>query len=85
VAKIVKIPGPGGTPVEGEEIDFTPVQEPFSTYKLEDGYSIRFKAVVTQIIRTTQKDADGNPAYFVRSSNVISVSPPETYKKREVN
>ena len=74
VARIVKIPTPTGT-IEGEEIQFKTQSEPWCSYQLEDGYTIRVKLVVTQIIKTSQKDADGNPVYFARSSNVMAVSP----------
>jgi hypothetical protein len=43
-----------------------------------------FKAVVTQVVRTDQRDETGNPVYVVRSSNVLSISPPETYKRKEI-
>ena len=84
MAKIVKIPGPGGQQVEGEEVDFKAVSEPWCTYQLDDGYTVKMKLVVTQVLKTSQKDADGNPVYVVRSSNILAVSPPETYKRREV-
>lgn len=84
VARIVKLPTPDGKIIEGEEVDFKPTQEPWCVYQLEDGNTIRFKAVVTQIIRTGTRDAQGNPIYVVKSSNVLSISPPETFKRKEL-
>jgi hypothetical protein len=84
VARIVKLPTPEGKIIEGEEVDFKPTQEPWCVYQLEDGNTIRFKAVVTQVIRTENRDAQGNPVYVVRSSNVVSISPPETFKHKEL-
>ena len=84
MARIVKLPTPDGNSIEGEEVDFKPTQEPWCVYQLEDGYTIRFKAVVTQVIRTENRDAQGNPIYVVRSSNVLSISPPETFKRKEL-
>ena len=84
MAKIVKVAGPDGTIIEGEDVDFTPTQEPWGIYRLEDGQTLRFKAVVTQVVRTEKRDNQGDPVYVVRSSNVLSVSPPETYKRKEV-
>ena len=84
MAKIVKIAGPGGQPIEGEEVEFKVVSEPWCTYQLDDGYTVKLKLIVSQVVRTNQRDADGNPVYIVRSSNVLAVSPPETYKRREV-
>jgi len=84
VARIVKIPTQTGQQIEGEEVDFKAVSEPWSVYQLQDGYTVRMKLVVTQIVRTSQRDPDGNPVYIARSSNVMTVSPPETYKKGEL-
>jgi hypothetical protein len=84
LVKIVRIPTPDGHVIEGEEVQFEPQSEPWCVYRLEDGYTVRLKLVATQIIKTTQKDADGNPIYVVKSSNVMGVSPPETFKKREL-
>ncbi len=83
MAKIVKIPTPTGL-VEGEEVLFKTEAEPWCVYQLDDGFTIRLKLVVTQVIKTKQKDADGNPVYIARSSNVMAVSPPETYRRGEV-
>lgn len=84
MAKIVRVPTADGRQVEGEETEFKAVSEPWCVYQLQDGYTIRMKLVVTQVIKTPQKDADGNPVYVVRSSNVLAVSPPDTYKRGEV-
>jgi len=84
VARIVKIPGPEGRQIEAEEVEFKVVAEPWCVYQLDDGYTIKMKLVVTQIVKTDRKDADGNPVYLARSSNVMAVSPPESYKRREV-
>lgn len=84
MAKIIKIPLPDGKVIEGEEIGFKPIEEPWCSYQLDDGHQIRMKLVVTQIVRTGQKDVHGNPVYIARSSNVMAVSPPERYKTGEV-
>lgn len=84
MAKVIRIPTPDGKQIEGEEVDFKPLEEPWCVYQLEDGRQIRIKLVVTQIIKTDQRDPDGNPVYIARSSNVMAVSPAETFKKREL-
>ena len=84
MTKIIRVPTPDGKVIEGEEVEFKPQSEPWCVLQLEDGYTIRMKLVITQVIRTNQKDADGNAVYVVRSSNVIAVSPPETYKRKEL-
>jgi hypothetical protein len=80
----IRIPTPDGRGLEGEEMDFKAVTEPWCVYQLEDGYTVKLRLVVTQVIKTAQKDGDGNPVYAVRSSNVMAVTPPETYKKGDL-
>ncbi len=84
MARIVKVPTPGGSFVDGEEVAFKALDEPWCIYQLDDGYRLRIKLVVTQVIKTTQRDVDGNPVYVARSSNVMAVSPPETYRRGEL-
>ena len=81
MSKIVRMQTPDGKTIEGEEIPFKPESEPWCVYQLDDGYGVRLKLIVTQIIKVPGKDADGNPVYVVRSSNVMAVSPPESYRK----
>ena len=84
MARTVKVATPQGT-IEGEEVDFKALSEPWASLELEDGYSVRLKVVVTQVIRTKQRDPDGNPLYIVRSSNVMAVSPPEAPRRGEIH
>ena len=66
----------GEKEVEAEQISFVPASEPWAEYHLEDGAVIRMKLVATKIYRLEgEKDADGNPAYFIKSSNVTDVTP----------
>ena len=83
MSKIVRMQTPNGI-IEGEEMQFKPESEPWCAYQVEDGHTVRLKLVVTQIIKTPGKDADGNPVYLVRSSNVMAISPPESYRKGQV-
>jgi hypothetical protein len=85
VAKLIRLQAPDGKVLEGEEVGFKPEAEPWCVYQLEDGHTLRLKLVLTQVIRTPQKDADGNPVYVARSSNVIAVSPVETYRKDQIH
>lgn len=84
MAKIVKFQIQDGKVIEGEEVGFKPLEEPWCVYQLEDGHQVRMKLIVTQIVRTSERDADGNPVYVARSSNVMAVSPPDTFRKREI-
>ena len=80
----IKIPTADGGAIEGEEVQFNTLAEPWCVYRLEDGYTVRLRLVVTQIIKASQRDVDGNPIYVARSSNVMAVSPPESYRRGEI-
>jgi hypothetical protein len=65
-----------GKTVEAETMSFTPIQEPWSFYKLEDGTVIKLKLVVSNILKLPGTDAvTGLPQFLVRSSNVVGVEP----------
>ncbi|MDW7761652.1 MAG: hypothetical protein SCM96_13590 [Acidobacteriota bacterium] len=68
--------------VEGEEIEFRPKQEDWNTYELEDGSIIRFKAIVTKVIRTEKRHPVRNePIYSVSSTNVVEAIVPDKLKR----
>jgi hypothetical protein len=73
---------PDGREVDTIEMPFTTGAEHWNEYLVNDGSVIRLKTVVTDILKVEgQYDADGNPAYFVKSSQVVSVSPSERARK----
>jgi hypothetical protein len=76
----------GGNVVEAESIAVSHAEEPWSTYRLDDGSVIKLKLVVSDVFKLPQPDpVTGLPQYLVRSSNVLSVEPPETpLSKREI-
>lgn len=84
MAKLIKIPTPDGKEIEGEEVEFKPIEEPWCVYQLADGFQIRMKLIVTQVIKTKNVDAEGNPQYLVKSTNALAVSPKETFRRGEV-
>lgn len=65
-----------GKPVEGDRVPFTPIEEPWTKHKLQDGTIVRMKLVVADVVRLTTKDDDGNPHYIVKSSNILAVDSP---------
>ncbi len=73
-----KIALSGGLQVEGEPVDFKPIEEPWARYQLLDGTIVRLKIVASDIIRSSEKDTTGAPIFFVRSSNVVAVDLPDT-------
>ena len=73
-----------GNTVEGTVVAVEESTEKFSEVRLEDGTTLRTKLTVLEVIRIDgQYDNDGNPAYSVRSTNIVAVSesPPELMRK----
>jgi hypothetical protein len=76
----------GGQTVEAESLTYRSLNEPWSSYQLEDGSIIKLKLVVSYVYKLPTVDSlTGLPQYVVRSSNVMSVEPPESVaSKRDV-
>lgn len=71
-----------------EMVDATPVEinqanEYFNQYFLDDGTVLKMKLVATKVFRIDGRyDQEGNPVYFVQSTNVLSVNSPQELKKK---
>ena len=79
--KKVKI-GPGQE-VDATEVSYRTSGEFWNEYLTEDGSVIKVKLVVTDIVRVDGAyDIQGQPIYFVQSSNVVAVSAPEELRKK---
>jgi len=76
----------GGRPVEAERMEVKATEEHWSTYRLEDGNIIKLKLVVSDVWKLPTPDpVTGLPTFIVKSSNIMSVEPPEpSLSKREV-
>lgn len=72
----------GGQKVWGEEVEFETEKEGWNTYILHDGSTIKMKAVVTTIIRLEMWKPDGEPVYFINSSNVATADVPDRLKQK---
>jgi hypothetical protein len=73
---------PGGREVEVIEMPFQTGSEHWNEYLVNDASVIRLKTVVTDILKVDgEYDANGNPVYLVRSSQVISISPSDRARK----
>jgi len=69
--------------IEVTEVPFTTGGEYWNEYLLDDGSVLKLKIVATEILRVDgQFDADGNPQYVVRSTNIVSVSGSERLRKQ---
>ncbi len=78
----MKIRLPDGREIEAVDVDFDTVKEDWNEYKLEDGTILKFKTIVSSIVRTEEYDPmTGDPVYHVRSTNVLRVKVPEKLKR----
>jgi len=68
-----------GRDVDGDDVSFSVTNEDWNRYQLHDGTEIRIRLIVQDVIKIPgEVDAQGNPAYVVRSSQIMVVKPPET-------
>lgn len=74
----------GDRTIEAEDMEFTTGREDWNEYMVEDGYTVRIKLVVSSILKTGERDPQGNPVYIVQSTNIVKVLAPEVFSKREV-
>jgi len=76
----------GGQTVEAESLSYKSLNEPWSLYQLDDGSIIKIKLVISDVFKLPTPDPlTGLPQYVIRSSNVMSVEPPESVdSKRKV-
>ena len=75
----------GDRTIEAEDMEFQTGREDWSEYQVEDGFSVRIKLVVSSILKTQERDPQGNPVYIVQSTNIVKVLPPETYTRKDVH
>lgn len=80
-----KIPLPDGRIVDASIIDVNSSQENWNQYLLSDGTVIKLKVVATEVVRVDgEYDAEGNPIYIIKSTNVVSAIVPDTLKKQSI-
>ncbi len=80
--KKVKVRLPKGGEVEAEDVDFDTIKEDWNEYKLEDGTTLKFKTIISSVIRTAEYDPmTGDPVYHIRSTNVLRVKVPKELKR----
>ncbi|RZN34438.1 MAG: hypothetical protein EFT35_09380 [Methanophagales archaeon ANME-1-THS] len=78
----VKIRLQNGREIDAMDVDFETIREDWNEYKLEDGTILKFKTIVSSIIRTAEFDPmTGDPVYHVRSTNILRVKVPEELKR----
>lgn len=73
----------GSEVVEATPVDINQANEYFNQYFLEDGTVLKMKLVATKVFRIDDRyDQEGNPFYFVQSTNVLSVNSPASLRKK---
>lgn len=73
--KPVKIQYQGQT-AKAIPVEVTSSNEPWSSYLLEDGTTVKIRTVVTQIFRLVDHhDNMGNPVYVTQSQNLVAATP----------
>ena len=76
----MKIALPDGRKVEATDVDFRTEKEVWNEYTLVDGSVLKFKTIVSSIIRTEDYSSTGDPIYLIRSTNISRVKVPEEMK-----
>lgn len=67
--------------IEGIQVDFESVAEPWASYKLTDGSMLKVRTIVTTVLRLEgEYDAAGNPIYTVSSQTVVQVNAPKNLR-----
>ncbi|MFZ2070427.1 MAG: hypothetical protein WAV32_02250 [Halobacteriota archaeon] len=78
----MKVRLPKGGEIEAMDIDFDTIKEDWNEYKLEDGTILKFKTIISSVIRTEEYDPmTGDPVYHIRSTNVLRVKVPKELKR----
>ena len=74
----------GGQEVEAQKMEFKPIEETWSLYRLEDDTVVKIKLIVSDVFKLPVNDPlTGMPQFLVKSANVMSVEP--SSPKRDVH
>ena len=80
--KRIKVQLPTGGVADEVEVSVAEATERWTDIKLEDGSSLRIKAVIIGAVRLEgQYDPEGNPMYMVKANQVMAVSAPDHLRK----
>ena len=66
----------GDQEVEAEKMEFKPIEEAWSLYRLQDDTIVKIKLIVSDVFKLPSNDPlTGMPQFLVKSTNVMSVEP----------
>jgi hypothetical protein len=73
-----------GRKVEGEVVEFEPVPETWTHYKLVDGTTLKMKLSLLEVIRLVNEfqPQTGEPVYVFTAQNIVNINAPEELKKK---
>jgi hypothetical protein len=63
-----------------KDIDFTPLEESWATYKLEDGSVVKLRMTLVAALKSDQYDSSGNPIYLLTNQAAQRILVPEKNK-----
>ena len=73
-----------GKAVDAEIVEFEADKEQWSTYILQDGTSLKVKAVVTEVARLEGMfSPNGDPVYMIQASQIMHVNAPDTLRRKQ--
>ncbi|MDP2954107.1 MAG: hypothetical protein Q8O76_12415 [Chloroflexota bacterium] len=73
----------GGKEFDAIEVKFRTLKEEWNEYDLDDGSTVKMKTIVAEILRLEgQYDNEGNPAYYIKSGNIVVAKSPDHLKKK---
>ena len=74
----------GDDDVWAEEVEFETERESWNTYILQDGTTLKLKAVVAEVLRVEERwGPNGDPIYLVNASPIVSTASPEHLKRKK--
>jgi len=74
-----------GRKVDGEVVEFEPVPESWTHYKLSDGTVLKIKTSLLEVVRLLNEfqPQTGDPVYVFTAQQITSLNAPEALKKRK--
>ena len=67
-----------------DDVEFSPIEEKWSTYRLQDGFVISLKLIPIKVSRTSLYDQNGEPIYNINHQLLVKVSIPEELRKKGI-
>ncbi|MGH9525954.1 MAG: hypothetical protein ACRD2F_04710 [Terriglobales bacterium] len=78
-----KLRTPDGKEHNAVIVEFEPERENVSTYILEDGTTLKLRAVLTEVARVDgEYMPNGDPVYAIQAAQIVSVNAPERLRKQ---